>query len=100
MPDDIEQAPRRRSALGEIVRPGGVDLELPEVPVVFRREAVVDAGKLAVDAVGPGRGDSAAGREGGVEFPAERVRDEVAPGPLRRGPLGGPPEENVAVGDG
>lgn len=103
---DIEQAPCRGPALGEVVGPRGVHLQLPEMAILLGGETVVNAGELAVGAlIRARRGHAGIGRRLRIELPSDRARDELARRPGRDRRVGaavvrGPPEEDVAVGNG
>ena len=99
----VEQSAGWRPTLGKVVGLRGVDDALPVVVVLHRHEAVVHARELAgelgalLEWLDPGVSGCR-----GVEDPAGRLVLELVPlsDGAGRGVDGGPPEEDVAVGDG
>lgn len=103
MTQTVKQPARGGPALGEIVGPRRVDFGEPKVLVRLGDPAVVDAAEFAIG--GPderGRDACLVGLGGWVEDPAGGGTGEAVGSRDKVGGfgIGGPPEEDVAVGDG
>lgn len=99
----IKQPSRRGPALGKIVGPRRVDFGEPKVFVLLGDPAIVDTAEFAIGRPHERGRDACVGFVCvGVEDPARRGAGEAIGAGLEVGGfwVGGPPEEDVAVGDG
>lgn len=103
MTQAIKQPPSRGSALGKIVGPRRVDFGEPKVFVLLGDPAIVNTAEFAIGGPHERGRDACVGFVGlGVEDPACRGAAEAIGSGLEVGGywVGGPPEEDVAIGDG
>lgn len=103
MTQAIKQSTSRGSTLGKIVRPRRIDFGEPKVFVLLGNPPIVDAAEFAIGRPHERRRDACVRFVSvGVEDPARRGTGEAVGARLEVGGfwVWGPPEEDVAVGDG